>query len=613
MKITVLKPSRGKVTTSWMSLRSVATLIRSEQTRQLVEPFRSLRAIGSQCPQALPAVSTLLPALCFGAILRRGDHNDFTAPSRYQPQMIRRNSVVLLELSHLPSAEEARRLRDLAAELPQTMLAFVGYDGLSVSILCAASCHGGQVFYQAQLGMEVEVKASPVALCSLSHDPDCYVNPTASPSFAQTYREMARRKDKPLKKVSQNMLLMWQTRHFMDSHYELRLNTLTRQAEFRQRDIPGDEFRPLAREDQNTMTIRALEAGLSSWDRDLDRFINSREIRQHNPVRDYLRHLPAWDRQDRVTALASRIPTDTPCWAGHFHTWMLAMVACWLGIDREHGNALVPLLTGYQGSGKTSFCRILLPPVLRPYYAENLNLKSETTLALALSSRALINIDEFDKSSRAQHPLLKFLISQNEVDMRLPYAAHIEQRRRFASFIATTNNSRPLMDPSGSRRYLCVNVTGPIDFLTPIDYPQVYAQLLDELHQGRPYWLTDEETARLMEQNARFQEISTLEQMLLSCFKAPQNPPSRLTSKEIQTPSLRGEGYGGASLTRDGAGEGLLSLPQILTTLQQRFPRFQPGRNILRDIGSALTALKFPMTHRRDGNYYQIEPLPQQP
>ena len=551
MKFTFLKPSRGKVTTSWMSVRDIATLIRSEQSRRWVEPFRDLYAIPTYGTTLLPKVNPMLPALCFGSILKKCRQNDYTSKQNFQPKIIHQNEVILLEINRLESREEACRLRDLAAELPQTLLAFVGYDALSVRIVCAAPCHGGQVFYQAQLGMEVELQEAPTALCTLSYDPDCYVNPSASRSFADTYRELSRRKDQPLKKVSQNMLLMWQTRHFMDSHYELRLNELTRQAEFRQRDLP-------------------------SWDRDLDRFINSREIRQYNPVRAYLDQLSPWDGQDRITPLALRIPTDTPHWPDYFHTWMLAMVACWQGIDREHGNALVPLLTGYQGSGKTSFCRVLLPPELRPYYAENLNLKSETTLALALSSRALINIDEFDKFSRGQHPLLKFLISQNEVDMRLPFAAHMEQRRRFASFIATTNNSRPLVDPSGSRRYLCVNVTGPIDFLTPIYHNQVYAQLRDELCHGRRYWLNKTETARLMEQNACFQEISGIQHLLTSMI----------------TP---------------GAGQGeWLSLTEILKRLQERFPKFKPTGNIFSEMGRSLKAMHVEAKHTSTGNLYNV-------
>ena len=35
--------------------------------------------------------------------------------------------------------------------------------------------------------------------------------------------------------------------------------------------------------------------------------------------------------------------------------------------------------------------------------------------------------------------------------------------QRNASFIATTNTSRPLTDPTGSRRYLCCPVKGIIE------------------------------------------------------------------------------------------------------------------------------------------------------
>ena len=174
-----------------MSVREVATLIRSEQSRRWVEPFRDLYAIPTCGNTLLPMVNPMLPAICFGSILKKCRQNDYTFERSFQPKIIRRNEAVLLEINRLESREEACRLRDLAAELHQTLLAFVGYDALSVRIVSAAPCHGGQVFYQAQLGMEVEMQESPTALCSLSYDPDCYVNLSATRSFADTYRELS--------------------------------------------------------------------------------------------------------------------------------------------------------------------------------------------------------------------------------------------------------------------------------------------------------------------------------------------------------------------------------------------------------------------------------------
>ena len=193
-----------------------------------------------------------------------------------------------------------------------------------------------------------------------------------------------------------------------------------------------------------------------------------------------------------------------------------------------------------------------------------------------MSGRALINIDEFDKFTRSQHPLLKFLISQNDIDMRLPFASHLEMRRRFASFIATTNSDRPLVDATGSRRYLCVNVTGPIDFTTPVDYPQLYAQLLVELQEGHPFWLDNQQTAQLMEQNERFREVSGIQQMLASMI-APS----------------------------DEQGE-WMSLTEILKHIQERFPKYRPTGNFPREMGRALKALHVETKHTYAGNLYKI-------
>ena len=695
MKITVLKPSKGRVTTTWLTPQELVNLVRSDKYSRQIGEFREIYPMMKGEKVELPRVNTELPALCFGAELERTDGNNFVSLHGYHPVVARENRLLLIEVSNLKDYREATLLRNAAADLPLTYIAFIGYDDRSLKIIVkfeapdyddnAAAWRDAfrsvSQFYAAQLHkMPDFIDPSPLQLCSLSHDPEAYLNEHATPFyqtlhspysptvrrmmqrsdaqtephgkllpgrnqeqtermvfqfcldkaldshlmatdgeeaermlcslavycresdiplanairktsyrpdlntdmelvkriFSSTYKRLAKRKGDPLRHVSRNSLLVWGTRHFIDTYYDLRMNILTHQAEFRRKDIPGDTFRTIEKEDQNSMTIHALAAGLKSWDRDLARYINSREIAHYNPIEDYLTQLPQWDGTDRISPLSARIPTDTPNFQPFFHTWLLGMVACWTGRDRNHGNALVPLLTGRQGTGKTSFCRILLPQELRPYYAENMNLKSETSVALAMSGRALINIDEFDKFTRSQHPLLKFLISQNDIDMRLPFASHLEMRRRFASFIATTNSDRPLVDATGSRRYLCVNVTGPIDFTTPVDYPQLYAQLLTELQEGHPFWLNDQQTAQLMEQNERFREVSGIQQMLASVIAPP-----------------------------DEQGE-WMSLTEILKHLQERFPKYRPTGNFPREMGRALKTLHVETKHTYVGNLYKI-------
>ena len=298
---------------------------------------------------------------------------------------------------------------------------------------------------------------------------------------------------------------------------------MTGVAQYRLNNGEDDEFQDLDDEARNEMTMKAKELGLKSWDRDIQRFIESPRIEKYDPVNDWLDHLPQWDGKDRVAELAARVPTNQPHWEAYFHTWLLGMVAHWQGKQSLTGNALVPLFIGRQGCGKSSFCRILMPKDLRDYYNDRINFKNETDLNLGLTSFALINIDEFDKTTARQQVLLKYLLSTADVKFRPPYGKAYKQYRRYASFIGTTNQPKPLTDPTGSRRFVCVEITDMIDFSDTIDHRQLYAQLKQEIANGARYYLNDEEIAQLIEENERFQRIDSLAEMLSDLFRKPES------------------------------------------------------------------------------------------
>ncbi len=383
----------------------------------------------------------------------------------------------------------------------------------------------------------------------------------------------------PMKYTRPSALLAFKTEAYMKEHYTLRLNVMTGTPEYRMNAV-GYGFLPLDQAARNTMAIKALKAGVESWDKDLNRYIDSNLIPKYYPMEDYLRHLPKWNgKHDYVGELARRVKTGNKHWENDFHTWMLSMVAQWMGKDRQHGNAIVPLLIGPQGSGKTTFCRRLLPEYLQVYFNDRLSMKNDNDIFLAMSGYALINIDEFDAMSKNQQPILKYLISKHDIKFRPPYGKVMEERQRFASFIATTNNRRPLVDPTGSRRFICV-YADEIDNTGLINYDQLYAQLYTELQQGRRYWFEDEENARIMQQNEPFQQINSYEQMITLTYLAPEDTPDDTKYVLLQ---------------------------DIMKHLEKSFPTFSIGRSTDMELGRRLTKMGYDNKRRNKGSAFRVK------
>ena len=77
-----------------------------------------------------------------------------------------------------------------------------------------------------------------------------------------------------------------------------------------------------------------------------------------------------------------------------------------------------------------------------------------------------------------------------------------------------------LTDPSGSRRFICIEVKDTIDTARPIDYQQLYAQAMYEIYHGERYWFDDKDEAILTQANWEFEQTSPAIQLFYHYFKA---------------------------------------------------------------------------------------------
>ena len=353
-------------------------------------------------------------------------------------------------------------------------------------------------------------------------------------------------------KKAKSSSLMQEVTAFLTSRYRFRFNVLTEETEVAdvanitniENNLPDAHLR-YAKVDErwmNTLSMEAIETGIDCWDRDIQRFVRSRRISEYHPFTAYFEQLPEWDGKDRVSALARRV-SDNPVWVNGFHRWMLGLSAQWMQFRSDtnsinRANSVAPLLvSSRQGLGKSTFCRLLMPDVLKAYYTESYDLGSPASAEAKLAAYGLINLDEFDKLSASQMPLLKNLMQASALNIRKAYKRSASALPRIASFIGTSNREDLLVDRTGSRRFLCVSLEHAIDCVTPVEHEQLYAQLKAELLSGERSWFNKEEEQAIQQHNALFYKHIPEEEVFRLCFRfatKEDNPQEVLTLSATQ-------------------------------------------------------------------------------
>ena len=308
-----------------------------------------------------------------------------------------------------------------------------------------------------------------------------------------------------------NSILQKSLETFLQERIEFHFNLLSEETEYRYKQLETDRFYPVTQRDLNSICMEARRTGIDCRDRDVNRFVYSKEVKEYHPFRQYMEWLPEWDGKDRVSDLARRVSSE-PLWVEGFHRWMLALASQWMGSDRMHANSLAPILVSErQGCQKSTFCKSLMPSSLVRYYTDSVDLSASTQMEQKLGLFGLINLDEFDRLPDRKMALLKNWMQMAGMNVRKAHAKHFHPLPRLASFIGTTNQKNLLNDPTGSRRFLCVE---------GIEHDQIYAQLKNELQKGERHWFTSGEEEAIMRSNEAFYKRPIEEDVFHACFRA---------------------------------------------------------------------------------------------
>ena len=335
--------------------------------------------------------------------------------------------------------------------------------------------------------------------------------------------------------IRENIVNMMQ---LLESRYDFRYNTVMKYVEYLPKDKGWYGYQPVDPRVQKRMTLEVQLADIRVSIKDVRNFLESDYIKNYNPIDEYLfQCYDKWDGKDHIRALARTVPTANPHWADWFYTWFLGMVDQWRGYShRQYGNSVAPLLISKQGYNKSTFCRRLLPPELQWGYSDNLILSEKRQVYQAMAQFMVINLDEFNQiSPQVQQGFLKNLIQLPTLKYKPPYGSHVMEFPRLASFIATSNMKDILSDPSGNRRFIGVELTGPIDVSVRPNYQQLFAQALSALNNGEKSYFDAQQVKLIMKSNSQFEIIQPIDQYFLLYFELVEDEKEGdyLTAAEI--------------------------------------------------------------------------------
>jgi hypothetical protein len=180
-------------------------------------------------------------------------------------------------------------------------------------------------------------------------------------------------------------------------------------------------------------------------------------------IKAYFDNLPEWDGIDHLASFANRVQTtNQELWTETLTRWMCGIVKS--AVSGIQANTFAPLLWGKQSIGKTTFTRSILPPQLRKYYSEEPICTSSEEITLPCGYIMVHSIT-------MEYPILREAMC---------YKQMYEKRKTgicMPSAIYTSN----WREPTSCEPFIFFEATGQIDNESPINYEQLYAQIIQKL------------------------------------------------------------------------------------------------------------------------------------
>ncbi|MEG2050912.1 MAG: virulence-associated E family protein [Oscillospiraceae bacterium] len=185
----------------------------------------------------------------------------------------------------------------------------------------------------------------------------------------------------------------------------------------------------------------------------------------------------------------------------------------------------MPILTGPQGIGKSTFFKILG----RSWHSDSLQNFEGKEAAELIQGTWIIEVGELNGLSRSEMNVIKQFLSRTEDIYREPYGRRTGNYPRRCVFFGTTNDNEFLRDQTGNRRFWPVDVglnkpTKNVFKQLQEEVDQIWAEAMALWRIGEPLFLTGEAERLSLEAQDEHKENSAKEGVIREFLNKPLPP-----------------------------------------------------------------------------------------
>ncbi|WP_282074017.1 VapE domain-containing protein [Polaribacter atrinae] len=328
------------------------------------------------------------------------------------------------------------------------------------------------------------------------------------------------------------------TEDYLNENYKFRFNEITIDIEITKKN--ENCWKTL---NEHALFVELKKKGINIPMNSLISILKSDFPRIFNPIKDYFKNLPNWDRKtDYISQFLGYIILDDEnereLFKKSFKKWTVRTVKCATLPGYFNKQAFILSDDGNgQNIGKSSWCRYLCPPALSKFIAEDIS--NDKDARILLCKNFLINLDELAVLSKREINHLKAFFSKEQINERLPYDRKNSIIDRVASFIGSTNKSTFLQDETGSVRWIVFSIkqvewSYKNSFIIDNLWSQAYTLSKDENYDEV---FTSEDVLENEKRNEKYTVFSPERELINKFFKIPSKSTGEnvtfLTATEV--------------------------------------------------------------------------------